>query len=173
MGIIIRKMRHEFLLYSKEILKHFKRPKNVGKIKDPSGIGIAGNILCGDVMHLYLKIKNDRIVDAKFETFGCIVAVANSSMVTEMIKGKSLSEALKISKEDLLKKIGQPLPPIKIHCSILATDALYEALYDYYVKSKLPIPKKLEKEHKRIQRTLETIEKRYKEFIKLEKEVLK
>jgi nitrogen fixation NifU-like protein len=161
------------LPYSKEIIKHFRRPRNVGRIRNPSGVGRAGNLLCGDVLYLYLKIKGDRIVDARFQTFGCITAVANSSILTTMIKGKTLKQALEISKEDLLRRIGKPLPPLKVHCSILAADALYEALYDYYKREGLPIPEKLRREHKRIQRTFRIISQKYRQFIKLEEEALK
>jgi len=165
-------------IYSKEIIKHFKNPKNVGKIKKPSGRGEAGNILCGDIMTLYLKIgenkKGEKIIeDVKFETMGCVVAIANTSLLTTMVKGKKLEEALKIKKEDLLKKLGQPLPPFKIHCSVLAVDALKEAIYDYYLKNKIEIPEDLEKEHQRITKTKEELEKRYKGFQAFEKEILK
>jgi len=164
-------------IYSKEIIKHFKNPKNVGKIKKPSGRGEAGNILCGDIMTLYLKIeKNEKgekiIKDVKFETLGCVVAIANTSLLTTMVKGKKLEDALKIKKEDLIKRLGQPLPPFKIHCSLLAVDALKEAIYDYYLKNKLEIPEDLEKGHQRITKTKEELEKRYKGFQKFEKEIL-
>jgi len=165
-------------IYSKEIIKHFKNPKNVGKIKKPSGRGEAGNILCGDIMTLYLKIeKNEKgekiIKDVKFETLGCVVAIANTSLLTTMVKGKKLEDALKIKKEDLIKRLGQPLPPFKIHCSLLAVDALKEAIYDYYLKNKLEIPEDLEKGHQRITKTKEELEKRYKGFQAFEKEILK
>jgi nitrogen fixation NifU-like protein len=164
-------------IYSKTIIEHFKRPRNVGKIKNASGIGEAGNILCGDVMKLYLKIEKNKkggeiIKDIKFETLGCIVAIANTSLLTTMVKGKTIKEALKIKKEDLIKELGQPLPPFKIHCSVLALDALKEAIYDYYQKEKITIPEELEKEHQRIVKTKEEIEKKYKEFRDLEREVL-
>ena len=164
-------------IYSKEIIKHFKNPKNVGKIKKPSGRGEAGNILCGDIMTLYLKIeKNEKgekiIKDVKFETLGCVVAIANTSLLTTMVKGKKLEDALKIKKEDLIKRLGQPLPPFKIHCSLLAVDALKEAIYDYYLKNKLEIPEDLEKGHQRITKTKEELEKRYKGFQTFEKEIL-
>ena len=165
-------------IYSKEIVKHFKNPKNVGKIRNASGIGEAGNILCGDVMKLYLKIgenkKGEKIIeDVKFETLGCVVAIANTSLLTTMVKGKKLEDALKIKKEDLIKRLGQPLPPFKIHCSLLAVDALKEAIYDYYLKNKLEIPEDLEKGHQRITKTKEELEKRYKGFQAFEKEILK
>jgi nitrogen fixation NifU-like protein len=165
-------------IYSKEIMKHFKNPKNVGKIKKPNAVGDAGNILCGDIMKLYLKIgKNKRgekiIQNIKFETLGCIVAIANTSLLTTLVKGKTLKKALALKKEDLIKRLGQPLPPIKIHCSILAIDALKEAIYDYYFKNKFKIPLELEKEHQRIIKTKEEIEKRYKDFTQFEKEILR
>ena len=165
-------------IYSKEIIKHFRNPKNVGKIKKPSGCGQAGNFLCGDIMTLYLKIgknkKGERIIeDVKFETLGCVVAIANTSLLTTMVKGKKLEDVLKIKKDDLIKRLGQPLPPFKIHCSLLAVDALKEAIYDYYLKNKIEIPEDLEKEHQRITKTKEELEKRYKGFQTFEKEILK
>ena len=165
-------------IYSKEIIEHFKNPKNVGKIKKPSGRGEAGNILCGDIMTLYLKIgenkKKEKIIkDVKFETLGCVVAVANTSLLTTMVKGKKLEDVLKIRKDDLIKRLGQPLPLFKIHCSVLAIDALKEAIYDYYLKNKLEISEDLEKEHRRITKTKEELEKRYKGFQAFEKEILK
>ncbi|MFH7880678.1 MAG: iron-sulfur cluster assembly scaffold protein [Candidatus Aenigmatarchaeota archaeon] len=163
-------------LYSKEIMKHFKNPKNVGRIKNADGIGEAGNLVCGDVMKIYIKVsdKNGKkiIKDIKFETFGCVVAIANTSLLTTLVKGKTLEEALKIKKEDLVKKLGK-VPPIKIHCSVLATDALKEAIYDYLKRNNLPIPEDLEKEHKRIVENREKLEKEYANFVNMEKEVLK
>jgi len=165
-------------IYSKEIIEHFKNPKNVGKIKKPSGRGEAGNILCGDIMTLYLKIgenkKGEKIIeDIKFETLGCVVAIANTSLLTSLIKGKTIKEALSFKKEDLIKRLGQPLPPFKIHCSVLAVDALKEAIYDYFKKEKIEISEDLEKEHQRITKTKEELEKRYKGFQSFEKEILK
>ncbi|MGC8981735.1 MAG: iron-sulfur cluster assembly scaffold protein [Minisyncoccia bacterium] len=163
--------------YSKKIIEHFKNPKNVGKIKNPSGIGDAGNLLCGDLMKIYIKVEKNKkgediIKDIKFETLGCIVAIANSSLLTTLVKGKKIDEALKIKKEDLIKRLGQPLPPFKIHCSVLAIEALKEAIYDYYYKNKIKIPKELEEEHKRIVKIKKEIEKRYKKFREFEKKVL-
>jgi nitrogen fixation NifU-like protein len=133
---------------------------------------------CGDVMKIYLKIKEKNgkniISDIKGEVFGCVLAVANTSMLTTMVKGKSLEDALKIKKEDLIKKLGgrEKIPPIKIHCSILALDALREAIYNYYEKNRMPIPEDLKKEHERIQNTIKTIEEKHKEFIEFEREAL-
>lgn len=108
-------------------------PRNVGELPDASGVGTVGNPICGDVMKMFIKIENDVIVDAKFKTFGCGAAVATSSMVTEMVKGKSIEEALKISNKAVAEALGG-LPPIKMHCSVLAEEALRSALKDYYLK---------------------------------------
>jgi len=158
-------------LYSKEIMKHFTNPKNVGNIKKPDGKGRIGNMTCGDIMELYIKVKNDRIVDIKFQTFGCVVAVAVSSMLTEMVKGKTIKEALKITNKDILEKAGK-VPSIKIHCSVLAADALKEAIYDYMVKSKKTIPEELKKDHDRIASTLKHVEESHKKFTEFEERIL-
>jgi len=140
-------------LYTKEVMKHFKNPRNYGKMKDPDGIGKVGNPVCGDVMHLYIKIsKNDVIKDIKFETFGCVAAISTSSVITDLAKGKTIKEAIKIGKDDVVKSLGG-LPSIKYHCSVLAVDALIEAIYDYLSKNKREIPEKLEKQHERILKT--------------------
>jgi len=171
-------MKPYFDLYSKEVIKHFKKPHNMGRMKNPDGIGKVGNPICGDVMWVYIKVKEDkktkkkRISNIKFETFGCVAAIATSSMITDLAKGKYLKEAMKISREDVARSLGG-LPPIKIHCSILASDALSEAIYNYYLKNNLPIPKKLLVRHERIQRTLKTVEERHKEYMKLEKRLRK
>ena len=120
-------------------MDHFTNPRNVGEIPDASGIGNVGNPICGDVMRMYLKIENGVIVDAKFKTFGCGAAVATSSMVTELVKGKSIDEALKISNKAVAEALGG-LPAIKMHCSVLAEQALRAALKDYYQKQGLPVP---------------------------------
>jgi nitrogen fixation NifU-like protein len=159
-------------LYSKEVMKYFKNPKNVGTIKNPDGIGRVGNMTCGDIMELYIKVKNDKIVDIKFQTFGCVVALAVSSMLTEITKGKTINEALKITNKDILKKSG-PVPSIKIHCSFLAADALYEAIYDYLSKNKKTIPSNLKKEHERIQSNLKQVEGTHKEFTEFEEKILR
>ena len=127
---------------------------------------------CGDVMWLYIKVKNNRIVDIKFETFGCVAAIATSSMITELVKGKIIERALKITREDIVKSLGG-LPPIKTHCSVLAADALSEAVYDYLSKNKLPVPKYLLERHERIKKETETVEERHKDYIALEKKVWK
>ncbi|MFH0929349.1 MAG: iron-sulfur cluster assembly scaffold protein [Candidatus Aenigmatarchaeota archaeon] len=156
--------------YSNEIMEHFKNPKNIGRIKDADGIGKVGNLVCGDVMMFYIAVKSNKISDIKFQTFGCVVAIAVSSMLTEMVKGKSLDFAIKTTNNDILKKSGK-VPTIKAHCSVLAADALHEAIYDYMTKNKMKIPKELEKEHKRIKGNLEKVEKKHK-TTKLEEEIL-
>lgn len=159
-------------MYTKKVMQYFKHPKNMGRIKKPDGIGKVGNIICGDVMWLYIKVKNNRIADIKFETFGCTAAIATSSMITELVKGKTIEQALKITREDVANALGG-LPQIKLHCSVLAADALSEAVYDYLSKNKQPIPKQLLERHERIKKETETIEKRYKDYIDLEKKIWK
>ena len=161
----------KYSLYTKEIMKHFRNPKNVGKIKNPDGKGRVGNLICGYVMELYIKVKNSKIVGIKFQTFGCVVALAVSSMLTEMVKGKTIKQAIKITNKDIIKKSGK-VPPIKVHCSILAADALHEAIYDYLLKNKLKIPEKLKKEHKRIKSNLEQLESLHGEHVKFEEKLL-
>jgi nitrogen fixation NifU-like protein len=141
--------------YTKEVINHFKNPHNYGRIKNPDGLGKVGNPICGDVMWLYIKVKKDKgkeiIKDIKFETFGCVAAISTSSVITDLAKGKTLEEALKIDKSKVNKALGG-LPPIKIHCSMLAADALTEAIYDYSLKNKRPISKKLQEMHKKIRK---------------------
>lgn len=120
-------------MYSKKMLELFKHPHNLGKIKDADGIGKVGNPMCGDVMYLYIKVKSNKISNIKFETFGCASAIATSSAVTDLAKGKTLDAALKINKETVAKAVDG-LPPIKMHCSLLAIDALKAAIEDYRKK---------------------------------------
>ncbi|MFC1951743.1 Fe-S cluster assembly scaffold protein NifU [Chloroflexota bacterium] len=120
-------------MYSDKVIEYFKNPRNVGEIENPDGIGHVGNPVCGDIMELYIKVNNNTIVDAKFKTFGCGAAIATSSMVTEMVKGKSIEEALKISNRAVAEALDG-LPPIKMHCSILAEEALKLAIEDYLAK---------------------------------------
>lgn len=122
-------------LYSKKVMEHFKNPRNVGEMENPDGIGYVGNPVCGDIMELYIKVKYGIIVDAKFKTFGCGAAIATSSMVTEIVKGKSIKEALKISNKTVAEALDG-LPAIKMHCSVLAEEALRSAIEDYLNKSK-------------------------------------
>ena len=120
-------------MYSKKVMEHFQNPRNVGSIENPDGIGKQGNPVCGDVMELMIKVKDNKIEDAKFKTFGCCAAIATSSMVTEMVKGKTLEEAEKISKKAVASALDG-LPPAKMHCSNLAADALHDAIKDYKEK---------------------------------------
>ncbi len=120
--------------YSEKVMEHFSNPRNVGEIKDADGIGKVGNPVCGDLMWIYIKVKDNRLEDVKFKTFGCGAAIATSSMVTEMAKGKTLEEALKITRNDVAEALDG-LPPIKMHCSNLAADGLHAAIKDYLEKS--------------------------------------
>lgn len=123
-------------LYSEKVMEHFHNPRNVGVIEDADGVGEVGNSVCGDIMKIYLKIENDIIVDVKFETFGCGSAIASSSMATEMIKGKSVSDALKLTNKAVAEALDG-LPAHKMHCSVLAEEAIKKALQDYYEKNKI------------------------------------
>jgi nitrogen fixation NifU-like protein len=122
-------------MYSEKVMEHFEHPRNVGKIENPDGIGKQGNPVCGDVMELTIKVKDDVIEDIKFRTFGCCAAIATSSMVTELVKGKPLDEAEKISKQTVAEALDG-LPPVKMHCSNLAADALHDAIRDYRERRK-------------------------------------
>lgn len=121
--------------YSEKVMDHFMNPRNMGEIEDADGIGEVGNPVCGDVMKLYLKIENGVIVDAKFKTFGCGAAIATSSITTELIKGKTIEEALKLTNEAVAEALGG-LPPAKMHCSVLAEEALKAAIEDYRKRKK-------------------------------------
>ena len=123
-------------LYSEKVMEHFKNPRNVGEIENPDGMGHVGNPVCGDIMELYIKVNDGIIVDAKFKTFGCGAAIATSSMVTEMVKGKRIEEALKISNKAVAEALDG-LPPVKMHCSVLAEEALKSAIEDYLGHQKL------------------------------------
>ncbi len=158
-------------MYTKKTLSNFTNPKNYGKLKNPDGVGKVGNVVCGDVMWLYIKVKNNKISDISFETFGCVAAIATSSEITELAKGKILKYAMDIKKDDIVKSLGG-LPPVKIHCSILAVDALAEAIHNYLTKQKQPIPADLEKKHQRIKQEKEIIECKYKDWTDMEEEVV-
>lgn len=127
-------------MYSQKVMDHFMNPRNVGEIADADGVGMEGNPTCGDAMQIFIKVENERIVDAKFRTFGCGAAIAVSSMITEMVKGKTLDEALAISKEAVAQELGG-LPPQKMHCSNLGADALRKAIEDYRARKKLEADK--------------------------------
>jgi nitrogen fixation NifU-like protein len=119
--------------YSEKVLDHFRNPRNVGELTDPDGVGVEGNPVCGDLMEIHIKVEDDRIVDIKFKTFGCGSAIATSSMVTEIAKGKTLAEAMAITRETVAEELDG-LPPQKMHCSNLAADALHKAIEDYWKK---------------------------------------
>lgn len=119
--------------YNEKVIEHYANPRNVGEIVDPSGVGEVGNPVCGDIMRMYLKIEDNVIVDVKFKTFGCGAAIASSSVSTEMIKGKTVEEALKLTNKDVINELGG-LPPVKLHCSVLAEEAIKKAIADYYRK---------------------------------------
>lgn len=122
-------------MYSEKVMDLFMHPINAGKMENPDGVGEVGNPRCGDIMKIYLRIKDDRIEDVSFETFGCASAIASSSMVTEMVKGLTIDEALAISNKDVVKALGG-LPPQKIHCSLLAEEGIQAAIEDYRSKQK-------------------------------------
>ena len=157
-------------LYSDKVMDHFQNPRNIGKIDNPDGVGKVGNIICGDVMHLYIKVgKNEAgeeiVEDVKYETFGCVAAISTSSMVTDLAKGQRLEEAMRIDKNDIADSLGG-LPKVKFHCSILAADALAESIYDYLSKNNREIPEDLKERHNKIQKEKEILEKRYGKWMK-------
>ncbi|HAL62583.1 MAG TPA: Fe-S cluster assembly scaffold protein NifU [Chloroflexi bacterium] len=121
------------MMYSEKVMDHFMNPRNVGVIEDPDGVGKEGNPICGDLMEIFIKVKDDRIADIKFRTFGCGAAIATSSMATEMVKGKTIEEAMEITNKAVAEALDG-LPPIKMHCSNLAADAIHAAIEDYLEK---------------------------------------
>ncbi len=127
-------------MYTKKVIQEFQHPHNIGEIKNADGIGKVGNPVCGDLMWLYIKVKKEKgkeiIKDIKVKTFGCVAAIATSSILTEMAKGKTIQEAEKIDKKDIVKSLGGSLPPIKLHCSVLSSEALKEAIKDYRKRKK-------------------------------------
>ena len=120
-------------MYSAKVMDHFANPRNVGELPDANGVGEVGNAKCGDIMRMYLKIEGNTIVDVKFMTFGCGAAIATSSMATELIKGKTIDEALKLTNKAVIEALDG-LPPVKVHCSVLAEQAVKAALADYYTR---------------------------------------
>jgi nitrogen fixation NifU-like protein len=135
--------------YSKKVLKHFRNPHNLGVIKNADGTGEVGNMACGDVMKLYIKVSKGVISQVKFETYGCAAAIATSSVITDLVKGKTIEEALAMNNKSVIDSLDG-LPPIKIHCSLLSVDALNEAIYDYLTKNNMDIPTVLAERHKRV-----------------------
>ena len=122
------------MLYSEKVMDHFMNPRNVGEIENADGVGEVGNAKCGDIMKIYLKIENDVVVDVKFKTFGCASAIASSSMATELIKGKALADVLSLTNKAVVEALDG-LPPVKVHCSVLAEEAVKAALLDYFTKN--------------------------------------
>ncbi|MFP3154335.1 Fe-S cluster assembly scaffold protein NifU [Lachnospiraceae bacterium ZAX-1] len=126
-------------MYSEKVMDHFKNPRNVGEIENASGVGTVGNAKCGDIMRIFLNINQENIIeDVKFKTFGCGAAVATSSMATELVKGRTVQDALTITNKAVMEALDG-LPPIKVHCSLLAEEAIHAALWDYAVKNKISI----------------------------------
>ena len=130
-------------MYSDKVLDHFQNPRNVGEIADANAIGQVGNSKCGDIMKMYMKIENDVIVDVTFKTFGCGAAIATSSMATELIKGKKVEDALKLTNSAVVEAL-EGLPPVKVHCSVLAEEAVKTAVADYYNKIGRPVDFEIE-----------------------------
>ena len=116
--------------YTEQVMDHFMNPRNMGEMEDPSGVGTVGNAKCGDIMRIYIKVENDVITDVKFKTFGCGAAIATSSKATEIVKGMTLEEAEKVTNKMVMEALGG-LPPVKVHCSVLAEEALHAAIQDY------------------------------------------
>lgn len=163
-------------MYSKKVMEHFRNPHNYEKMKNPDGVGKVGNVVCGDVLHLYLKVEEkngkETIIDAKFETFGCAAALATSSVITDLAQGKTIEEAIDITKDQVIEELGS-LPPVKIHCSLLAVDGLQEAIYNYLSQNNKEIPEKLKQKHKKIEKDRKKIEERYKDLVDLEEDIRK
>lgn len=120
-------------MYSDKVIEHFRNPKNMGEIENADGVGTVGNPVCGDLMTIYIRVKNGRLKDIKFKTFGCAAAIATSSMITELAKGKKIEDALKITRDNIADELDG-LPPIKMHCSNLAADGMHAAIKDYFSK---------------------------------------
>jgi len=155
-------------MYTEKVIDHFREPHNRGKMENYSAVGKVGNIVCGDVMWLYIKVdKNDAgqdiITDISWETFGCTAAIATSSMVSDIGKGKTIEEAIAVTNQDVASELGG-LPPIKMHCSALAADALNEAIYAHLIQEKRSIPEALQKRHDHIAKEMAQLEERYAAF---------
>lgn len=122
------------MVYTEKVMDHFKNPRNVGEIENADGVGTVGNAKCGDIMQMFIKVENNIIVDVKFKTFGCGAAIATSSMATELVKGKSIDDALNLTNAAVVEAL-EGLPPVKVHCSVLAEEAIKAAVADYYKKN--------------------------------------
>ncbi|MFP4135685.1 MAG: iron-sulfur cluster assembly scaffold protein [Candidatus Acetothermia bacterium] len=162
-------------MYSEKVMEHFNDPHNQRKMENPDGVGKVGNALCGDVMWLYIKVEEDEdgneiIEDISWETFGCTAAIATSSMVTDLARGEKVEEAIEITNEQVAEELDG-LPPVKMHCSNLASDGLVEAIYDYLSSKGKEIPEELEKRHQGIQKHMEEVEEEYGDYIEMEEEI--
>ncbi len=159
-----KKKKQNNLPYPQNLFRFLENPQHIGKIKDADGVSQVGNPVCGDVMYLYLKMGHRKgqevIKDIKVQTYGCVAAIATSSTVAELAKGKTIQQAIDLTPQDILKQTG-PLPPNKLHCSFLALDALTEALYDYLKKQKRPIPAKLKRKHLLVQEKQKSLKQRH------------
>lgn len=134
------------MLYSERVMDHFTNPRNVGEIENADGVGTVGNAKCGDIMQMFIKVENETIVDVKFKTFGCGAAIATSSMATELIKGKTIEEALQLTNAAVVEAL-EGLPPVKVHCSVLAEEAIKAAIQNYYDKNGIDRKVALEEHH--------------------------
>ena len=134
------------MLYSEKVMDHFTNPRNVGEMPDADGVGTVGNAKCGDIMQMFIKVENDIIIDVKFKTFGCGAAIATSSMATELVKGKSIDDALKLTNSAVVEAL-EGLPPVKVHCSVLAEEAIKAAISDYYKKNGIDKTVEMPEEH--------------------------
>ncbi len=161
-------------MYSEKVMEHFNDPHNQRKMEDADGIGKVGNPACGDVMWLYIKVSDrgdEKVIeDISWETFGCTAAIATSSMVTDIAKGKTLEEAVEVSNRKVADELDG-LPPVKMHCSNLAADGLIEALYDYYTKVGLDPPESLEQKHDKIEEEMNRLEEKYGDYLSMEEEL--
>ena len=156
-------------MYTDKVIEHFREPHNRGKLEEYSAIGKVGNIVCGDVMWLYIKVDQDEagrdiITDISWETFGCTAAIATSSMVSDLAKGKTVEEAIAVTNQNVASELGG-LPPVKMHCSALAADALNEAIHTYLSQEGKEIPEALQERHARIEKEVAALEKRYAAFM--------
>lgn len=137
--VIVHILERGFIMYSEKVMDHFQHPRNVGEIEDASGVGTVGNAKCGDIMRMYLDIDEDGVIqECKFKTFGCGAAIATSSMATELVKGKTVQEALQVTNKAVMDALDG-LPPVKVHCSLLAEEAIHAALWDYAEKNNIVI----------------------------------
>ncbi|MBS7626495.1 iron-sulfur cluster assembly scaffold protein [Candidatus Bathyarchaeota archaeon] len=144
-------------MYSATVLQHYRNPKNVGKIDDADGVGVYMSDFCGDITKFWIKVSEGRILDVKYRTQGCAASIACGSILTELVKGKTVDEALKITKDDIISALGG-LPETKVHCSVLADDALKDAIRDYLSRNNMHVPEELIEKHERIKPLIEKME---------------